>query len=92
MKDYPAETSCCGRTKYCPPTSLVVSAVALVGAPDLFQTAEWFGAGGRAFRLTLVSKRFVDLIGKRGWRGIELHEVRENGWSQHAAGNLHPVG
>ena len=50
--------------------------MASLDAPDLFQTAEWFGAGGRAFRLTLASDRFVELARGRGWRGLEFREVQ----------------
>lgn len=88
-KNYPSETPYCGRTKYYRPTLLAANVGVLGDAPDLFQTAEWFGAGGRAFRLTLASQRFVELARKRGWRGLEFREVQANGWSQHAAGNRH---
>src|SRR5215472_18008773 len=43
-------------------------------ALDLFQTAEWFGAGGRAFRWTLASGRFVELARTPG--GGALHSVK----------------
>jgi hypothetical protein len=45
----------CGRVKYHAPTLLALIGNALPeDTPDLFQTAEWFGSGGSAFRLTVA--------------------------------------
>jgi hypothetical protein len=72
----------CGKVKYHPPTSLALIADRLIGAPDLFQTAEWFGSGGLAFRLTLASQRFANLVRERRWKGLDFHSARQNGWSE----------
>jgi hypothetical protein len=72
----------CGRVKYHVPTSLALNAAALKDAPDVFQTAEWFGSGPLAYRLTLASARFVALVHERGWKGLEFHSVLQSGWSE----------
>jgi hypothetical protein len=76
----------CGRLKHHPPTSLALIADRLSGAPDVFQTAEWFGSGGAAFRLTLGSERFAHLVRERGWQGLEFHSAWQGGWSQRRVG------
>ena len=74
---YDASTPYCGGVKYHPPASLALKPGALGGAPDLFQTAEWFGSGGAAHRLMLCSARFADFVTSRGWRGLEFRSVSE---------------
>ena len=86
-KSYSPETPYCGRTKYYRPTTLAANLDALGDVPDLFQTAEWFGAGGRAFRLTLASWRFIELARTRGWRGLTFREVEPNHSYPPAPGN-----
>lgn len=81
-KRYNAETPYCGRIKYHPPTSLAISVEGLGDVPDVFQTAEWFGSGGSAHRLTLASERFVALVHHRRWKGLEFNRVRESGISE----------
>jgi hypothetical protein len=54
----------------------------LTGAPDLFQTAEWFGSGAQAFRLTLSSLRFMNLIRERRWKGLLFESTKQSGWSE----------
>jgi hypothetical protein len=79
----------CGRVKYHAPTSLALIGNALPGdMPDLFQTAEWFGSGGSAFRLTIASERFVGLIRQQGWKGFVFHRVNQGEWSERTV-NLH---
>jgi len=72
----------CGRVKYHPPTSLALIPDRLLGAPDLFRTAEWFGSGGSAFRLTLASERFANLVRERRWKGLEFRSASQGGWSE----------
>ena len=81
-KRYTPETPFCGRVKYYPPTSLAISLEGSGDTPDLFQTAEWFGSGGSARRLTLASERFVALVRQHGWRGLTFGRVREIGISE----------
>lgn len=76
----------CGRVKYHVPYH-VPNSVALIpgkltGAPDLFQTAEWFGSGAQAFRLTLSSLRFMNLIRERSWKGLLFESTKQSGWSE----------
>jgi hypothetical protein len=72
----------CGRAKYHPPTSLALIPDRLTDAPDLFRTAEWFGSGGLAFRLTLASERFANLVRERRWKGLVFHSASQTGWSE----------
>ena len=78
-------TPYCGRVKHHAPTTLAIQPGAVYGAPDVFQTEEWFGSGAEAHRLTLGSERFVELIRQRGWRGLEFRAVGEDGSSERAA-------
>ena len=78
---YPPETYC-GRLKHHPPTSVGIAALADRDVPDLFQTEEWFGSGALAFRSTLASERFVDIVQQQGWRGIEFRSAEQNGYSE----------
>jgi hypothetical protein len=79
---YNASTPYCGSVKHHPPISVPIKFDALGNAPDLFQTAEWFGSGGAAHRLTLCSKRFAELVTSRGWRGLEFRSVQDGGRSE----------
>jgi hypothetical protein len=81
-KRYNTSTPYCGRVKYHPPTSLALKSDALANPPDLFQTKEWFGTGGMAYRLTLCSTRFAEFVRLRGWRGLEFRTVQRHGWSE----------
>jgi hypothetical protein len=76
----------CGRVKYHVPynipNSLALIPSNLSGAPDLFQTAEWFGSGAQAFRLTLSSPRFMNLIRERRWKGLLFESTKQSGWSE----------
>ena len=72
----------CGRVKYHPPTSLALIPGRLTDAPDLFQTAEWFGSGGSAFRLTLVSDRLANFVREHRWKGLEFYRADQDGWSE----------
>ena len=76
----------CGRVKcHVPTSSLALIPGCLAGAPDVFRTAEWFGSGGLAFRFTLASERFVNLVRERGWKGLAFHSASEGGWSERAS-------
>ncbi len=71
----------CGRVKRHPPTSIALIPDHVKGAPDLFQSEEWFGSGACAFRLTFASERFTNLVRERGWKGLEFHIAPEMGFS-----------
>jgi len=72
----------------CRSSSLAIKSDALDNAPDVFQTAEWFGSGGAADRLTLCSERFAELVSSSGWRGLEFRSVQANGWSERASQSI----
>ena len=72
----------CGRVKFHPPTALALKSDKLKDPPDLFQTAEWFGSGGSAFRLTVASERFVSLVKELRWKGLVFQSASQSGWSE----------
>lgn len=76
----------CGKVKHHAPTSLALIPGSTDNVPDVFQTAEWFGSGACAFRLTLVSQRFAHLVRDHGWKGVEFREVRQGGFSKRDRG------
>ncbi len=80
-KRYSPDEPYCGNIKYHPPTSLVINPNSLSNAPDLFQTAEWFGSGGQIYRITLCSKKFMNLVKKYKWKGLFFQEVSLSGHS-----------
>lgn len=82
LKEKMAKIPFCGGVKHHSPTSLAITPNSTFGAPDVFQTAEWFGSGASAFRLTLASRRFADLVRDRGWSGLEFREVWQSGFSE----------
>jgi hypothetical protein len=79
---YNESTPYCNNLKHHAPTSVPIRIDAIGNAPDLFQTAEWFGSGGEAHRLTLCSERFAELVTSRGWRGLEFRNVQDGGRSE----------
>lgn len=81
-KKYPPAAPYCGAVKHHPPTSLVVPAASLSRAPDVVYTAAWFGSGGSAFRHTLVSRRFAELVCENRWRGMDFTAVSHDGHSE----------
>jgi hypothetical protein len=72
----------CGRIKHHPPTSVALVRDHLASAPDLFQTAEWFGSGAAAFRLTIASQRFANLVRERHWKGLDFRDASLSGYSE----------
>lgn len=82
MQEKYGDAPYCGRIKYHSPTKLALHEDKVVGAPDLFQTAEWFGSGAGAFRLTIASERFVELVNRRRWDGLEFRKTQLNGLSE----------
>lgn len=54
---------------------LRVSTKALNGAPDAVKSQEWFGSGGSAFQLLIVSQRFCQLVRSMGWRGLHFEPL-----------------
>ena len=48
---------------------------ALDGAPDVVQTAEWFGSGGSASRLVVVSQKFRQAVVTAKWRGLVFKPI-----------------
>lgn len=74
----------CGKVKHHPPTSLVIPQQAMSGATDLSLTTAWFGSGYGAFRLTIASRRFSDLVASQRWRGLGFEPVLHTGQSSRA--------
>jgi hypothetical protein len=48
---------------------------AFEGSPDVVKIAEWFGSGGSAHRLVIVSKRFRQVVNEAKWRGLDLEPI-----------------
>lgn len=67
----------CGRVKYHMRRRgpLKLDRAAFEGAPDVVRTAERFGSGGLAFRVTIVSQRFRQLVSAAKWRGLSFEPV-----------------
>jgi len=76
----------CGRVKYHVPSSHALITDRLRNAPDLFQTAEWFGTGAAAWRLTVASERFVSLVRERGWKGLVFRPAEQSGLFETTSG------
>jgi hypothetical protein len=72
---YDPSTPYCGAVKHHVRSSVAIRSDVPGDVPDLFQTAEWFGSGGAAHRLTLCTERFAALVKSRGWRGLEFRTV-----------------
>jgi hypothetical protein len=67
----------CGRVKYHlgHRGPLRFKRSALATALDIVKSNEWFGSGGQAFRLVLVSQRFREVVIKAKWRGLAFEPV-----------------
>jgi hypothetical protein len=72
----------CGRIKYHPPTTVGIRVNSLADAPDIFLAEEWVGSGGSAFREIVVSRRFVDLVRSKRWRGLNFKSAIIGGHSE----------
>ncbi|WP_286355044.1 hypothetical protein [Geothrix oryzae] len=84
VKRYPPEAPFCGQIKSHPPTEIVLNHSDLPSAPDLFQSAEWFGSGAGAFRLTICSDRFRDFVIQHKLRGVGFNALQLTGHSHRA--------
>jgi len=51
------------------------SACVFNGAPDLVKTCEWFGSGGAASQIVIVSQRFHQLVNAQKWRGLAFEPI-----------------
>ncbi|MFY9825628.1 MAG: hypothetical protein WAM82_29915 [Thermoanaerobaculia bacterium] len=69
--------SYCGRVKFHLESRepLRFDRSALAAAPDVVKSHEWFGSGGSAFRLVLVSQRFRRVVLEAKWRGLFFEPV-----------------
>jgi hypothetical protein len=81
-KRYPPSTPYCGAVKFHPPTSISIRSTAVLNAPDMFLSQQWFGSGGNAFRLTLCSERVVETFTQNGFRGVSFEPVSMVGTSK----------
>jgi hypothetical protein len=78
MRPSPAETHpYCGRVKYHHmhrgPFRFARDAVA--DASDVVKSHEWFGSGGSAFQLVMVSQRFRQVVVAAKWRGVKFEPI-----------------
>lgn len=48
---------------------------AFAGAPDVVKSHEWFGSGGSAHRLVIVSQRFRQAVVTAKWRGVSFEPI-----------------
>jgi hypothetical protein len=74
-KRYPHDYPFCGLVKYHWRQPLVFAPHTFAEAPDIAKSHEWFGSGGAASRAILVSRRVIDLIKARKWRGLRTDPV-----------------
>lgn len=68
----------CGRIKYHHPQrgSIAFPRSVLANAPDIVKSNEYFGSGGEAHRLVLISRKTADIIKRHKWRGLLLQPAR----------------
>jgi hypothetical protein len=67
----------CGRVKYHPMHKgpLRFDRKAFTDAPDVVKSHEWFGSGGSAHRLVLVSQKFRRAVVSAKWRGVDFEPI-----------------
>jgi hypothetical protein len=67
----------CSRSKLNHPQGEIITFKSPVqdAGSDVYRTTEWFGSGGSAHNVVLVSQRFVKLILELKWRGVHLAPV-----------------
>jgi len=67
----------CRQTKFNHPMGeqLVLAKHLSESTPDVIKTCKWFGSGGNAHRLVLVSSRFVRFARSNNWRGLDLAPI-----------------
>ena len=75
---FPVGYPYCGRVKYHLPERgwLCYARTSLAGKPDLFKSWEYFGAGDRAERLILASRKVYDLARQKGFRGLVFTPIQ----------------
>ena len=74
----PAETHpYCGRIKYHGEHRgpLRFRRGAFADVPDVVKSHEWFGSGGSAFQLIIVSQRFRQVVVEAKWRGVRFEPI-----------------
>jgi hypothetical protein len=86
-KRYPLDTPYCGAIKFHSPTTLVLDIDVLKNAPDIIQTAEWFGSGGSSHRITICSERFFRIVKGNKLRGLGFNIIRFEGHSERMTKN-----
>jgi hypothetical protein len=81
-KIYRPDAAYCHCIKHYPPTELAFALGCTPTQPDVFQSAEWFGSGGSAYKVTITSERFKSVIENYRFRGIGFTIVRPTGLSK----------
>jgi len=80
-KIFPPDAQFCNCIKHHPPAEMALTAGFKAPLADVFQSSEWFGSGGSAYRPTLVSERFKSVIENHGFRGLGFCPVLADGRS-----------
>ena len=67
----------CGRVKYHFPnrTMMTFYRDSMKDLPDIARSSEYFGSGGAANHLILVSRRFLDFYNQHGFRGLKFTPI-----------------
>lgn len=67
----------CGRVKYhrMHKGPYRFDRAAFAGGPDVVKSHEWFGSGGSAHRLVIVSQRFRQAVVTSKWRGVGFEPI-----------------
>jgi len=69
----------CGRIKYNFPRrgAITFSQSSFQNMPDIVRSHEWFGSGGKAMQLVIVSKRIKQLVEKNKLKGLSFAPIFE---------------
>jgi len=65
----------CGRVKWGLRGPLRFDRAALLDAPDVVKSHEWFGSGGSASQCVIVSQRFRQIVVAARWRGLRFEPI-----------------
>ena len=81
-KRYPPGAPFCNCIKHHPPTKVAFQQAFSEPPTDALHSAEWFGSGGSAHHLTLVSERFKAIVERYNFRGLGFSPVMTTGYSE----------
>ena len=74
---YPPDYPFCGRVKYNYPKekNITFNKQIFESIPDIVKSNEFFGSGGQAYRLILVSQKIYNIVKSNKWRGVLLEPI-----------------